>query len=124
MVANQNSSQERGLYPEIDPTPLSSNTTKTTQLQKKLSAIGTGLEITAETRNGARKTTCEIDDKNWIKKQFISSQTFHRTPDERVRKTTAEEQFEPQNLESFDPATQKLYRFHPTTIHTQEQEKN
>jgi hypothetical protein len=29
MGANQNSSQELGLYPEIDPTPLSSNSVKT-----------------------------------------------------------------------------------------------
>jgi hypothetical protein len=29
MGANQNSSQELGLYPKIDPTPLSSNTAKT-----------------------------------------------------------------------------------------------
>jgi hypothetical protein len=44
-----------------------------------------------ETRNDASKTTLEIDDKNRLEKQFISSQPFHRTPGGRVRKTTAEE---------------------------------
>jgi hypothetical protein len=38
------------------------------------------------------------------------SQTFHRTPDRRVQKITVEEQFKPQNIESFDPVTQELYR--------------
>jgi hypothetical protein len=52
----------------------------------------------------------EIDDKNQIEEQFISSHAFHRTPGESVRETTAGEQFEPQNLESFDPMTQELYR--------------
>jgi hypothetical protein len=52
----------------------------------------------------------EIDDKNQIEEQFISSHVFHRTPGESVRETTAGEQFEPQNLESFDPVTQELYR--------------
>jgi hypothetical protein len=47
---------------------LSSNSVKT----DKLSALKTGLGITAETRNGASKTTCEMDDKNQIEKQFIS----------------------------------------------------
>jgi hypothetical protein len=63
-----------------------------------------------ETRNGASKIMNEIDDKNQIEEQFISSHAFHRTPGESVRKTTTEEQFEPQNLESFNPVTQKLYR--------------
>jgi hypothetical protein len=58
-------------------------------------------------RKGASKTTREIDDKNRLEKQFISSQVFHRTPDGRVRKTTAEEQFRPQIIESFDPTTQE-----------------
>jgi hypothetical protein len=52
----------------------------------------------------------EINDKNQIKNRFISSQTFHRTPDERVQKITTGVQFEPQNLESFDPMTQPYYR--------------
>jgi hypothetical protein len=43
----------------------------------------------------------EIDDENWIEKQFISSQVFHRTSGGRIRETTAEERFEPQNLEFF-----------------------
>jgi hypothetical protein len=63
-----------------------------------------------ETRNGASKTTREIDDKNRLKKQFISSQVFHQTPDGRVQKISVEEQFEPRILESFDPVTQELYR--------------
>jgi hypothetical protein len=46
----------------------------------KLSAIGTGLGITPETQNGARKTTREINDKTQSEKQFMSSQSFHRTP--------------------------------------------
>jgi hypothetical protein len=63
------------------------------------------------------KTTCEIDDKNQTKKQFISSQPFHPTPDVCVRETTAGEQFEPQNFESFDPITQELYQLLPVIIH-------
>jgi hypothetical protein len=66
-----------------------------------------------KTRNGASKTTSEIDDKNQIEEQFISSQSFHRTPDGRVRKITVEVQFEPRNLESFDPVTQELYQTSP-----------
>jgi hypothetical protein len=46
----------------------------------KLSAFGTGLGTAVEARNGASKTTYEIDDKNQIEEQFISSQTFHKTP--------------------------------------------
>jgi hypothetical protein len=64
-------------------------------------------------------TTSEIDDKNRIEEQFISSQVFHRTLGGRVQKTTAGEKFEPRNLESFNPVTQELYRFLPATIHTQ-----
>jgi hypothetical protein len=54
-------------------------------------------------RKGASKTTCEIDDKNRLEKQFISSQAFHRTPGGRVRKTTTGERFGPRILETFDP---------------------
>jgi hypothetical protein len=68
------------------------------------------LVTTAETRNGASKTTCKINDKNRLEKQFISSQSFHRTPGGRVRETTAREQFKPRILESFDPTTQESYR--------------
>jgi hypothetical protein len=39
----------------------------------KLTALGMGLGIVAETRNDTGKTTCEIDDKNRIEEQFISS---------------------------------------------------
>jgi hypothetical protein len=48
----------------------------------------------------------------------MSSQAFYRTPGGRVQETTPKEQFEPRNLESFDPMTQKRYQLHPTTIHT------
>jgi hypothetical protein len=61
-----------------------------------------------KTQNGVRKTSYEIDDINQLKKQFISPQIFHRTPGRHVRKTTTEVQFEPRNLESFDPMTQEL----------------
>jgi hypothetical protein len=47
----------------------------------------------------------EIDDKNWIEEQFISSQIFHRTLGGRVQEITVEVQFEPRILESFDPVT-------------------
>jgi hypothetical protein len=57
----------------------------------ELSALETVLEIVADTRNGASENTCEIDDKNQIKTQFVSSQIFHRTPGGRVQKTTAGE---------------------------------
>jgi hypothetical protein len=110
MGDNQNSSTELGLYPRINPMPLSSIA--------KLSALGTGLETTAETQNGASKTTSEIDKKNWIEEQFISSQAFHRTPGERVWETTAGEQFKPRILESFDPVTQVKDRQSSATIHT------
>jgi hypothetical protein len=46
----------------------------------KLSAFRTGLGTAVEARNGASKTTYEIDDKNQIEEQFISPQTFHKTP--------------------------------------------
>jgi hypothetical protein len=49
----------------------------------------------------------EIDDKNRLKKQFISSQTFHRIPDGRVQEITVGERCEPRILESFDPVTQE-----------------
>jgi hypothetical protein len=71
-----------------------------------------------ETRNSASKTSCEIDDRNQLKKRFISSQAFHRTPGGRIRKTTTGEQFKPIILESFDPVTQELYQHLPAIIHT------
>jgi hypothetical protein len=63
-----------------------------------------------KTRNGASKTSCEINDRNQLEKRFISSQTFHQTPVARVQETTAEEQFRSRILESFDPVTQEIYR--------------
>jgi hypothetical protein len=72
--------------------------------------------ITAtKARKGANKTTREIDDKNSTQKQFISSQSFHRTPGGRVQKTTAGERFRPQILETFRPVTQEQYRVHLQT---------
>jgi hypothetical protein len=58
--------------------------------------------------------------KNRVKKQFISSQAFYRTPGGHVREITAGEQFEPRILKSFDPVTQELYRLLPATIDTQQ----
>jgi hypothetical protein len=46
----------------------------------------------------------------------MSSQTFHRTPGGHIQKITAEKQFEPQDLESFDPVTQELYQYLPAMI--------
>jgi hypothetical protein len=60
-----------------------------------------------KTQNGTGKDPSDTDDKNQIENQFISQQSFHRTPDGRVQKITVEEQFEPRILESFDPTTQK-----------------
>jgi hypothetical protein len=65
--------------------------------------LGTVTEI----RNGACKTTSEIDDRNQLEKRFISSQAFHRTTGGRVQKITTREQFESQNLEIFNPAAQE-----------------
>jgi hypothetical protein len=48
----------------------------------------------------------EIDDKNQIKEQFISSQTFHRTPSGYVQKITVEKQLVLENLEFFDPVAE------------------
>jgi hypothetical protein len=119
MGANQNSSMKLGLYPKIDPTPLSSNGQDRIAIEK-LSALRTGLGTAAETHNSASESTCKIDDKNRIEEQFISSQAFHRTPGGRVRETTVGEQFKPRILETFDPVTQEIYWLHPATIHTQE----
>jgi hypothetical protein len=59
----------------------------------------------------------EIDDKNRIEEQFISLQTFHRTPGGRVREITVREQFEPRILESFDTVTQESHRLPHAKIH-------
>ncbi len=71
----------------------------------KLLALGIGLGITAEIWNDAGKTTYDIDDKNRIEKQFMSSQVFHRISGGRVQKITTREQFESWIIESFDPVT-------------------
>jgi hypothetical protein len=75
-----------------------------------------------KTRNDASKTTSEVDGKNRIEEQFISSHAFHQTAGERVREITAREQFKPRILDSFDPTTQEVYRELPSTqkfIHKQ-----
>jgi hypothetical protein len=89
----------------------------------ELSALETVLEIVADTRNGASENAREIDDKNQIKTQFVSSQIFHRTPGERVQKTTAGERFKPRTLESY-PTTQKPYWGSPAMIHTKTDNPN
>jgi hypothetical protein len=76
------------------------------------------LGTTTETQNGDSKTTCEIDNKNQIEEQFISSQAFHQTLGGRIWEITVGERFEPRNLESFDPVTQERYQLLPATIHT------
>jgi phosphoribulokinase len=78
---------------------------------EKLSALVTGIGTTAETQNGASTTTSEIDDKNQIKKQFMSSQAFHRITGRRIQKITAEERFKSRTLESFEPVTQEWTSF-------------
>jgi hypothetical protein len=85
---------------------------------EQLSALETGLGSAAETRIEASKTTCEINDKNQIEEQFISSHAFHRTTSGRLREITAGMQFELGNIEFFDSTTQEQqYRLHPVTIH-------
>jgi hypothetical protein len=84
-----------------------------------LMALETGLGTTAKTQNGASKTMSEIDEKNRIEKQLMSSQAFHRTAGGRVREIIMEERFETRKLESFDPVTHELYRPIPTIIHKQ-----
>jgi hypothetical protein len=90
----------------------------------ELSTLETVLEIVADTRNGASKNACEIDDKNQIKTQFVSLQIFHLTSDGRVQKTTAGERFKPKTLESFDPTTQEPYWGSPAMIHTKTDNPN
>jgi hypothetical protein len=77
---------------------------------EQLSALRTGLGTVTETRISVDKTTSEIDDKRRIEKRFISSQSFQRTPGERIWEITVSERFKPQNLESFYPVTQELYQ--------------
>jgi hypothetical protein len=72
--------------------------------------LRTGLGTATEIQIGVSKNTCEIDDKNRIKEQFISSQLFYRTTGGHVQKIITKEQFEPRILESFDPVTQEYNR--------------
>jgi hypothetical protein len=53
---------------------------------------------------------CEINDKNWVKEQYISSQVFHRIPGVRIQKIIVGEQIESLTLESFDLVTQEYNR--------------
>jgi phosphoribulokinase len=80
---------------------------------EQLSALRTGLGTAAKTRIGVSNTTCKINDKNQIKEQLISSQSFHRTTGGHVQKITAEERFESRTLKSFDLTTQELCRLSP-----------
>jgi hypothetical protein len=72
MEANQNSSQKLAYILKSTRRPLFQLSQDRTDIAK-ISSFGTGLEISAETRNSASRTTYEIDDKNRIKEQFISS---------------------------------------------------
>jgi hypothetical protein len=63
-----------------------------------------------ETPNSTNKITCEAGNKNRLKKQYMPSEAFHRTSGGHVREITVRVQFEPLNLESFDPVTQDYNR--------------
>jgi hypothetical protein len=67
-------------------------------------------------------TSCKINDKNQLKKQFISSQAFHRTPGVRAQEITVGDRFEPRILESFDPVTQEHNRASPARTETTPQQ--
>jgi hypothetical protein len=79
---------------------------------KQLSTLEIGLGTTVETQNDASKNTCETDDKNQTKTQFISSQVFYRTSCERVQETTDWAQLKLKNLNIFDLVAQEQYRLH------------
>jgi hypothetical protein len=118
MGANQNSSRELGLYPEINPTPLSFN-----------SAIPHGYRKAIRAQNRVRNRNENINRcwqeyvrdrrQNRVKRQLKSSQSFHRTPHGRELENTMWTQFKLVKLESFSPATQELYNLLPATIYTQ-----
>jgi hypothetical protein len=92
MGANQNCSQELGIYPKSNPTTLSSNSVQDHLAIDKLSAFRTGSGITTETQNGASKNTCETSGENRTKIQFESAYAFHRTPCGCVQETSSWEQ--------------------------------
>jgi hypothetical protein len=73
-------------------------------------ALGTGLETIVKTRIDANKNTCETDNKNRTKTQFMSSQAFLRTPCRRELENAVKDQFVLGTLESFEPTTQDQYR--------------
>jgi hypothetical protein len=65
------------------------------------------------------RTHARLTTKNWTKTQFMSSQSFHRTPYGRVREIIVQAQLELENPKLFDPIAQELYRLLPAIIHTQ-----
>jgi hypothetical protein len=58
---------------------------------------------------------CEINDRNQLEKQFISSQAFHQTPGGHVQEITTGERFEPRIIESFNLVIQEQYWVHLQT---------
>jgi hypothetical protein len=104
MGANQNSSPEFGLCPKINPKSTLFSLDQDSTAIAKLSALGAWLGNVAE--HSVNETTREIDNKNRLEKQFVSSQAFHRTPGGRVRETTAGERFRPRILKTFDSVGQ------------------
>jgi hypothetical protein len=73
-----------------------------------------------EIQNGASKTTSEIDNKNQLEEQFITSQVFHRTPGGHVQKITVGEKIEPQILELFNLVAQESNQASPAMIYTRQ----
>jgi hypothetical protein len=64
MRANQNSTQELGIYLKINSKPPLFELDQDRLTIDKLLAFRTGLGTTAETRNDTSKIMSEIDDKN------------------------------------------------------------
>jgi hypothetical protein len=56
---------------------------------------------------------------NQINKQLKALRIFHQTPDLREQENAVWDKFRLGSLESFNPATQKIYQLLPTIIHTQ-----
>jgi hypothetical protein len=55
---------------------------------------------------------------NQINKQLKVLRIFHQTPDLREQENAVWDKFRLGSLESFNPATQKIYQLLPTIIHT------
>jgi hypothetical protein len=116
MGANQNSSRDLGLYPEIDQPHLSSNSAKIAHLLHSYRPSEPGQESqqkheTMPARIRAKSTT-KLGSKNRLR------------PLRHFTEQLVGERFEPRILESFDPVTQELYRHLPATIHTEIHPKN